>query len=111
MAATATVTGDAETAAKISRVGRAAHKQAPVMAEQGRKAARAVKVDAVDTGRLAGSIEVIASGDWGFVLGSHVEYARYVFKGTSYVEPRPPKLPASMASDTADALQKSIVRS
>jgi hypothetical protein len=110
MAASVSVSGDDATAAKLHRIGRAARNQAPVMAEAGRKAARGVRVTARDTGALAGSIVVIDSGDWGFVLGSHVPYARYVFKGTRYVDAQPPKLPPSMERDTADALSRSIVR-
>lgn len=111
MATSVSVDGDTAAARKLDAIGRAAQSQAPVMAKQGEATARAVTGVPTDTGALAKSIRVIDSGDWGFVVGSvGVSYARYVFRGTKYVEARKPKPPAQMASDTAEALSSSIVR-
>jgi hypothetical protein len=105
-----TTTGDKAAAATLSRVGAAAFEQAPVMASAARRTARGVRGIPVDTGRLAASPEVLDSGPFGFVVGSRVPYARYVFHGTRYMAARPPRVPSNIGADTADTISAAIVR-
>jgi hypothetical protein len=110
MAQAVSVQGDRAAALRLHRVGTAAQAQAPTMAKLGHDAARRVTGIPSDTGTLAKSIEVIASGDWGYVLGSKVPYARYVFRGTKYVDARPPRIPGDIQRRAANAIGDDITR-
>jgi hypothetical protein len=109
MAATVTVTGDDQAARQLVAIGVKAAHQRPVMQEQARRTARQIKGIPVDTGQLAASIEVLSASDEGFEVGTRVNYARYVFEGTKYVRARPPRVPATVASDTASAVGRDLM--
>lgn len=111
MAAVAvTASGVTATERKLSAVGRAAFQQEPVMVDAARRTARGVSGVPRDTGRLASSIDVLSTSPFGFDVGSDVPYARYVFRGTRYMAARPPRVPSSIAADTADQIGSRIVR-
>jgi len=105
-----TVTGTDRTAARLQAIGRRAEHQQPVMRQQAQDAARRVSGVPVDTGRLARSIEVLEATDQGFKIGTRVEYARFVFEGTQFVDARPPNVPRDIGPRTARAMADDIIR-
>jgi hypothetical protein len=90
-------------------MGMRAEAQAPTMKAAARDTARKVKGIPVDTGRLSASVEVISADNDGFVVGSKVPYAKFVFGGTRYVKARPPDVPSDVGSRTSYALMRGIV--
>jgi bacteriophage HK97-gp10 putative tail-component len=104
-----TTTGVPQAASKLERIGNNAHQQGPTMRDAGRVTARAVSGVPVDTGRLASSIEVLDSSDYGFSVGTRVDYAHFVFRGTKYMRARPPRVPSDTGRRTAYALSRGIV--
>lgn len=110
MAATVDVTGASEVARYLAEVGDNAEHQKETLEPIARNAARSVTGVPVDTGKLAGSMEVLEVTDSGFAVGSRVPYARYVFHGTRYMDARPPRLPDHIATDAAAAIGSDITR-
>lgn len=105
-----TVRGADTTAAHLRQIGRRAEKQQHTMQQAARTTARQITGVPVDTGKLARSIEVLEATDQGFKVGTKVQYARYVFRGTRYVDPQPPKVPRDIGPRTARAMADDIIR-
>lgn len=77
-----------------------------VMDRAARQCLESVSGIPVDTGRLASSLQVRRTRD-GAQVYTDVEYARYVFGGTKYVEPQPPEV-GYTAADLADDVAKEL---
>ena len=107
-----TVQGAEALERKLTATGARARQQTPTLQAQGRRAAAKVTGVPVDTGTLAAGVRnaQVKAGPWGFVLLTDVPYARYVFRGTASMEARPPQLPTSVGSDTAQAIAKDLER-
>lgn len=107
-----TVSGDQALERKLTDTGRRVRHQQDVLAVQGRAAARAITGVPVATGTLAKSVAraQVKVGPWGFALLTGVDYARFVFRGTSVMEARPPHVPASVGANTAQALAADLRR-
>ncbi len=104
-----TARGVPQAAGQLERMGTNALRQEPTMTDAGRNTARRVSGVPVRTGRLAASVELLDADDYGFVVGSRVPYARFVFRGTKYMSAQPPRVPSDTGKRTAYALSRGIV--
>lgn len=103
--------GAPEAARHLHHVGERAADQRKTMEAEARRVQKAISGVPRDSGRLEASVhggaetlrEVTAEG---YIIGSLVPYARFVFGGTRYMDARPPKPPR----DTADGAAKAISR-
>jgi hypothetical protein len=93
---------------RLDRLGDQAFNQRPTMEAQARDASRRVVVTARDTGRLAASIEPLDVDPFGFVLGTKVPYAHFVFDGTKNMRAQPPRVPRGIGDQTARAIGRSV---
>ena len=105
-----TVRGADRTATHLRAIGERAQHQQPVMQRVAGDVARQTTGIPVDTGRLSRSVEVLEATDAGFKVGSRVEYARFVFEGTRYVDAQPPTVPRDIGPRTAKAMADDIIR-
>jgi hypothetical protein len=65
------------------------------------------------TGRLAASVaggtdSVLEADAEGYVIGSSVPYARFVFRGTRYMDAQPPVPPPAAADHAARAISREL---
>lgn len=111
MARAIQVTGLDRAERHLRAVGAAAHRQAPIMESTARRAADQINGIPVRTGQLAASVDVLVSGNYGFVVGTRgVRYARFVFRGTRHMAARPPRVPAGIAGDVPARIGAAIAR-
>jgi len=97
MTKTIEVTGDERVIRDLQAKGTAATRLKPVMSNVADFAERQITGVPIDTGRLArsirgGSEQLRRITDQGFDLGSTVDYARFVFRGTKHMRAQPPKI-------------------
>lgn len=104
------IIGDREAAARLVAMGRRAEALEPVMDQEAERTARSVTGVPVDTGRLAASIEVLGANDRGYAVGSRLPYARYVFRGTRYVDAHPARVPTDTGRRGAAAIARYLER-
>lgn len=115
MRLSAETTGVPQARSRIDAMARRARNQTATFQEQARRAQRSITGIPVDTGRLAASARGgpdshIEAGPWGFAILSDVPYAAFVFRGTSRMRARPPRVPRSIGADTARAVSRDLDR-
>jgi hypothetical protein len=103
------VQGATETARRLNAAGNESVSQAEVMRNVGERTRRGLRGVPVDTGTLAGSIDVV-SGNFGFVVGTRVPYARFVFAGTRNMPAQPPRVTNNPGGETAQEVSHNVVR-
>lgn len=75
----------------LERIGNQADHLESIIQRAGEEALRSVTGVPVDTGRLAASLRLRVENDQAQIV-SDVEYAPFVFRGTRYVDARPPEI-------------------
>jgi hypothetical protein len=103
------VEGAREAAAHVQRIGTRATHQRTTFQREADHASRQITGVPVDTGRLQRGTGKPPEGfadatDHGYVIGTTVPYARFVFRGTSVMPARPPKVPSDVGNRAADAV-------
>lgn len=103
------VEGAREAAAHVQHIGERATHQRETFKREAEHAAGQITGVPVATGRLARGTGKPPEGfadatNGGYVIGTTVPYARFVFKGTSVMPARPPKLPHDLGHRAADAV-------
>ena len=116
MATTVEVIGDERVIRDLQAKGDKATRLRPVMDDIADFAERQITGIPIDTGRLARSVrgggdQLLRLRDDGFDLGSTVDYARFVFRGTKYMKARPPRINTNaIARDAASRINQEIER-
>jgi hypothetical protein len=110
-----TVTGADVAQRKLRAIGTRAGNQRATMERESRAAQRRIRGVPVDTGRLAravrgGADTVRKVSDSGYVIGTSVEYARFVFGGTKKMPARPPDVPNDLGKRTAVSIAGDLRR-
>jgi hypothetical protein len=110
-----TVTGLAAAQRRLDALALRAADQTPVMTAEAARVQRTIAGVPVDTGRLARSVAGGAdtlrrAGRDGYVVGSRVPYAPFVFGGTRRSPARPPRVPGDPAAVAARAVSADLRR-
>jgi hypothetical protein len=106
MAKTVEVIGDERVIRDLQAKGDQATRLRSVMDDVADYSERQIAGIPVDTGRLARSVrgggdQLLRLRDDGFDLGSTVDYAGFVFRGTRFMKPRPPRINVNAIARTA----------
>jgi hypothetical protein len=109
------VVGEDKAARMLHGMGRRALDQSNAMRQAGRSTQRSISGIPVATGRLergtrGGPESTLDVDATGYVIGTKVPYARFVFYGTKYMRARPPKVPSNAGSDAARLINHDVVR-
>ena len=112
-AKTVEIEGTAQTALLLHRIGQRGADQTETMEAEAKRVQRAITGVPRDSGRLDKSVHGGAETlrrVWpeGYLIGSLVPYAPFVFRGTRYMDARPPKVPADVADGAGRAIAKDL---
>jgi phage gpG-like protein len=115
MATSVTITGADVAQRRLRAIGERAGKQRETFERESRDAQRRIRGVPVDTGRLERSVHggkdsVRKVSDRGYVIGTSVEYARFVFGGTKTMPARPPDVPRDLGRRAAQAIASDLKR-
>lgn len=115
MSSVITTQGVQQSQQQLRAVAERANDQTDTMDAEARAMQRRIKGVPEDTGRLARS--VAGGADtlrrvWkdGYLIGSLVEYAPFVFGGTRYMAARPPRVPDDAGERAAAAIARDLER-
>jgi hypothetical protein len=108
------VIGATETQRRLRRIGTRGLDQSDVIADSARATQRSIEGVPVRTGRLDRSVHggrdsYMESSAGGYVIGSSMPYARFVFRGTRHMRAQPPRIPSSTGSNTARRLSADLM--
>jgi hypothetical protein len=113
MATSVTVTGADVAARRLRGIGKRASEQRLTFEREARDAQRRIRGVPVDTGALARSVRggagtVRKVNDRGYVIGTSVPYAHFVFNGTKHMPAQPPDVPNDLGRRAAQRISSDL---